>query len=106
AGVSFNFEVDFLDSGNNVLAAYESFLITNLTCNETTPYQVDTWVYLAVTNEMQVINGTNTGVVLTNVGPLGMLVAPHNTASVTFQATAVGPGSGSTFFDDCVLDAI
>jgi hypothetical protein len=106
AGVSFNYEVDFLDSGGTLLAAYESMLLTNLQCTETAPFPVDTWVYLAVTNEMQVINGTNTGVVVTNIGPLGIMTAPHNTASVTFQATAVGPGSGSTFFDDCVLDAI
>jgi hypothetical protein len=106
AGVSFNFEVDFFDSGSNLLAAYESFLITNPACGQTTPYPVDTWVYLAVTNVMQVTNGTNTGVVITNTGPLGLMIAPHNTASVSFQATAVGTGSGSTFFDDCVLDAV
>jgi len=106
AGVSFNFEVDFLDSGNNLLAAYESFLVTNLTCTELTPYPVDAWVYLAVTNQMEVIGGTNTGVVLTNTGPVGLMTAPHDTAFVTFQATAVGPGSGSTFFDDVVLDAV
>jgi hypothetical protein len=106
SGVSFDFEVDFVDSGGNLLAAYESYLVTNLTCTETSPYAVDTWNYLAVTNVMQVINGTNTGVVLTNIGPSGIMVAPHSTAAVTFQATAVGNSgtqSGSTFFDDCVL---
>ncbi|HEV7927881.1 MAG TPA: hypothetical protein VGR14_21205, partial [Verrucomicrobiae bacterium] len=106
AGVSFNFEVDFLDSGGSVLAAYESFLMTNPACGQLTPYPLDTWFYMAVTNQMQVVDGTNSGVVATNIGPLGIMTAPHDTAFVTFQATAVGPGSGSTFFDDCVLDAI
>ena len=106
AGCSFDFEVDFLDSGGAVLAAYESYLMTNPACGQLTPYPLDTWFYLTVTNQMQVIDGTNTGVVLTNIGPQGIMTAPRDTAFVTFQATAVGAGSGSTFFDDVVLDAI
>jgi hypothetical protein len=104
---TFYYEIDFNDGGGNLLAAYESFVFEGTSnCSQTTPFPLDDWVYLAVTNEMQVTAGTNTGVVTTNIGPLGVITAPKNTASITFSANVTGTAGGSVFFDDVVLDEI
>jgi Carbohydrate binding module (family 6) len=104
---TFYYEIDFNDGGGNLLAAYESFVFQGTTnCWQTTPFCLDDWNYLAVTNEMQIMDGTNSGVVIANTGPLGVITAPNNTASVTFSANVTGTAGGSVFFDDLVLDEI
>lgn len=111
ANTSFHYEVDYLNATGGLLAAYESFNVANLTCTETTPFPVDTWVYLGVTNEMQVANGVNTGVVIGNTGGTGgELVAPTGTASIRFQAmftqSANTADGGSMYLDDMDLDLV
>jgi hypothetical protein len=102
---SFYYQVNFLDGSGNLLASYQSYIVTNLTCGETSPFPVDTWVYLEVTNETQVIGGANTGTVISNV-PTGVLVAPVNSATVQFQAVFIqqnGLDGGSVYMDDADL---
>jgi hypothetical protein len=104
---TYYYEIDFNDGGGNLLAAYESFVFQGTTnCSQTTPFPLDDWVYLAVTNQMQITNGTNSGVVITNIGSLGVITAPKNTASITFSANVTGTAGGSVFLDDLVLDEI
>ncbi|HZM06344.1 MAG TPA: hypothetical protein VFC44_25365 [Candidatus Saccharimonadales bacterium] len=104
---SFYYQVNFLDPNGVVLAAYQSFIVTNLSCGETTPFPIDTWVLLGVTNQMQVTTGTNTGVVIGTV-PSGILDAPPNTATAQFRAVYVQPlyDGGSVYFDDANLGFI
>jgi hypothetical protein len=97
---SFYYEVDFQDTNGNLLAAYESTIVTNLTCGETTPYTLDTWNLLAATNQMQVVAGVNTGVIVTNV-PTAQFLAPAKTATAVFKAVMIQPSagdSGSVYF--------
>ena len=105
---SFYYEVDFLDGNGAVLASYESFVVTNLTCGEITPFPVDTWVHLAVTNQMQVAGGTNTGVIISNL-PNGIITAPPQSASVHFAALFLqqtNTDHGSVHFDDANLGLV
>ncbi len=105
---SFHYAVNFLDSDGVLIASYQSYVVSNLTCGETTPFPVDTWVLLAVTNQMQVTSGTNTGAVIGNV-PSSILTAPPGAASVQFQAVFVQQGppdqydGGSVYLDDANL---
>jgi hypothetical protein len=101
----FYFEVDFYNGSGTLLATYESYEAINLTCSETTPFAVDTWNYLAVTNEMQVTTGTNTGTIIGNTGASGIFTAPADTATVKYQATFVNINfaGGSIYFDDVAL---
>jgi hypothetical protein len=99
---SFYYQLNFLDGSGNLLAAYQSFIVSNLVCGETTPFPVDSWVFLGLTNAMQVTGGVNTGVVASNV-PTGVLVAPVNAANVQFQALFIqqnGLDGGSVYVDD------
>ena len=63
---SFYYELDFLDSNGALVAAYESSILTNLNCGSPI---LDTWNLMAVTNQMQVIGGANTGVVISQCRP-------------------------------------
>jgi len=106
----FYYEVDFLDLAGNMLAAYESFGISNLTCAGPNSFPLDTWVSLAVTNEMLVTGtpATNSGIIVGTTGPSGAMTAPPGTASANFIAKFVDIGAhgGSIYFDDCDLDLI
>ena len=82
---TFFYEVDFLNSSNTLLASFESYTITNLSCSSTTPFPVDTWTFLAATNAMQISSGVNTGVVVSNVAS-GILTAPPGSSKVQFHA--------------------
>jgi hypothetical protein len=107
---NFYFEVDFYNITGTVLATYESYNVINLECSMTNPpasgswpFPLDTWNYLAVTNEM---SGTNTGsTVIGNTGTNGVFTAPAGTASIKFQATFanIGSAGGSIYFDDTAL---
>ena len=105
---SFFFEVDFLDGGGNLLGCYESTIVTNLTCTETTPFTVDAWNFLAVTNEMTIVGGTNSGQVALSIAS-GDITAPPGTTGVRFSAKFVQQGppdqydGGSIYFDDVNL---
>ena len=105
---SFFYEVDFLDDGGNLLASYESTIVSNLTCTETAPFAVDTWNFLAVTNVMQVTAGVNSGAVIGSIAT-GDLTAPPSTAKVRFSAKFLQQGApdqydgGSIYFDDVNL---
>ena len=105
---SFFYEVDFLDDGGNLLASFESAVVSNLTCTETAPFAVDTWNFLAVTNVMRVTAGANSGVVTGSIAS-GDLTAPPSTAKVQFSAKFVQQGApdqydgGSIYFDDVNL---
>lgn len=99
---TFLYQVDFLNSSNTVLASFQSCTVTNLTCTSTTPFPVDTWTYLAATNQMQVIGGVNTGVVVSNVAS-GVLTAPPGSSKVQLNAYFIqrnATDSGSVYLDD------
>jgi fibronectin type 3 domain-containing protein len=104
----FWYEVDFLNAGGTILASYESFGISNLVCAGLNPIPLDTWVSLAVTNQMQVTAGTNTGVIIGNTGLSGAMTAPPGTVTANFQAIFqdIGGHGGSMYLDDCDLDLI
>ncbi len=107
----FYFEVDFYDISGTLLATYESFVAKDLICTETnasSPFRLDTWNLLAVTNQMQVTSGTNTGTVVGNTGTNGVFTSPAGTASVKYQATFVNINyaGGSMYFDNCDLTQI
>jgi len=102
---SFYYQLNFLDGSGNLLAAYQSFIVSNLECGETTPFPVDSWVFLGLTNAMQITGGVNTGTVISNV-PTGVLVAPVNAANAQFQGIFTqqnGLDGGSVYVDDADL---
>jgi hypothetical protein len=101
----FYYEVDYLDINGNLLGAYESYIVSNLTCHETSPFPVDTWVWMPVTNQMVVTGGTNTGAVS---GSVSVLTAPVGSAQARFQTVyvSVNYAGGSMYFDDLELDLI
>ena len=102
---SFYYEVDFISSSNVLLASFESYIITNMTCGATTPFPVDTWTYLAATNQMLVSGGVNSGVVVSNVAS-GIITAPPGTAKAQVRAIFVQHNStdgGSVYLDDVSL---
>ena len=84
---SFYYEVDFLNSTGGLVAAYESTIVTNLTCGETTPFALDNWNLLYVTNQMQVTGGVNTGVIIGTVA--STIQVPPQTASATFKGVLI-----------------
>jgi hypothetical protein len=101
---SFYYEVDFLNSTGGLIAAYESTIVSNLTCGEIAPFPLDTWNLLGVTNQMQVTGGVNTGVVVGNV-PSNIQVPPQ-TATATFKAVLIqrnATDSGSVYFSGANL---
>jgi hypothetical protein len=102
---TFYYEVDFLNSSNTLIGSFESYIITNLNCGSTTPFPVDMWTYLAATNQMQVVGGVNTGVVVSNVAT-GILTAPPGTSKAVFRAVFIqrnATDSGSVYLDDANL---
>ncbi len=102
---TFFYEVDFLNSSNTLLASFESYTITNLSCSSTTPFPVDTWTFLAATNAMQISSGVNTGVVVSNVAS-GILTAPPGSSKVQFHAVFAqrnATDGGSVYLDDANL---
>ena len=95
---SFYYELDFLDSTGALVAAYESSILTNLTCGSPI---LDTWNLLAITNQMQVIGGANTGVVIAHAGYPARIQVPPLTATARFKATFIqrnATDSGSVYF--------
>jgi hypothetical protein len=101
---SFYYEVDFLNSTGGLLSAWESTIVSNLTCGETTPFQIDSWNSLSVTNAMQVTGGVNTGVVVSNV--VATFLAPPGTVSSTFKAVFIqrnATDSGSMYISSADL---
>ncbi len=107
-GNQFWYEVDFYNTGGTLLAAYESLVVENLTCSNTAPFAVDTWVGLPVTNVMQVTTGTNTGTVTGNTGSTGVFTSPAGTATVTFRAVYdnINYAGGSIYLDEASLTQI
>jgi hypothetical protein len=105
---AFWFEVDFLDASQTLLATYESYNVANLTCTETNPFPVDTWNFLAVTNEIQVTGGAATGTVIGNIGTNGVITAPAGTATVRYQIVFenINYAGGSMYFDNAYLNQL
>jgi hypothetical protein len=106
---TFHYEVDFLNASGTLLAAYQSLVIQNLSCPPTNNiFPLDTWVFLGVTNEVQVTSGTNTGTVIGNIGTNGVMTAPAGTASVQWLAIFdnVNYQGGSIYLDDCELNFV
>jgi hypothetical protein len=98
---SFYYEIDFLNASGALIASYESTVISNLTCGGSNIIPLDTWTLMAITNQMQVSGGLNTGTVIGNV-PLGIITVPPQTATAKFKAVLVqrnATDSGSVYFD-------
>ena len=96
---SFYYELDFLNSTGGLVAAYESTIVSNLTCGEISPFPLDTWNLLGVTNQMQVTGGVNTGVTIGSVA--SVIQVPPLSATATFKAVLVqrnATDSGSVYF--------
>ncbi len=87
---SFYYEVDFLDANSNLVAAYESTILTNLSCSSP---GIDQWSVLAVTNQMQITGGANTGVVVGSVSN-ALLTVPPQSAAAVFKAVLVQQNAG------------
>jgi hypothetical protein len=104
---SFYYQVNFKDSGGNTIASFASSIVTNLACGGGGSIPLDTWVFLPVTNQMQVVGGFANGTVIATY-PSGVFTAPSNTAQVTFTALFVNTGyaGGSIYFDDVDLDQV
>ena len=103
---SFYYEVDFLNSTGGLIAAYESSIVSNLTCGRRCPpFALDTWnPFLGVTNQMQVTGGVNTGVVIGSV-PADIQVPPQSTTA-RFKAVLIqrnGTDTGSVYFSGANL---
>ncbi len=101
---SFYYEVDFLDANSNLITAYESSIVTNLECGEVAPFALDTWNLMAVTNQMQVTGGVNTGVIVGNVASI--IQAPPHTATALFKAVFIqrnATDTGSVYFSGANL---
>ncbi len=96
---SFYFELDFLDANNNLIAAYESSTVSNLTCGEVSPFPLDSWNLMALTNQMRVSGGVNTGILLSNTTPI--IQIPAQTVNARFKAVFVqrnATDTGSAYF--------
>lgn len=103
----FYYEVDFLDGSGALIAAYESSAVTNLSCGESTPFALDTWNLLAVTNQMQVTGGVNTGVIIGNVASI--ITVPPQTVTAKFKAILIQPNAtntGSVYFSGANLGVL
>ncbi|HEX3797760.1 MAG TPA: glycoside hydrolase family 16 protein [Verrucomicrobiae bacterium] len=95
-------DVTFRDSSSNTLALYRSFIISTNSLQAGT-FPVDTWTYLAATNQynpstFQIIGGVSN------------LVAPTGTAFIRYelflQGDASTAGNGSVYFDDAELNQV
>jgi hypothetical protein len=94
---SFYYEVDFLDANNNLLGAYESGVLTNLNCGSPV---LDTWDLMAVTNEMQVVGGHNTGIVIASSAN-ALVQVPAGSITAQFKAVFIqrnASDTGSVYF--------
>jgi hypothetical protein len=94
---SFYYEVDFLDGNNNVLAAYESGILTNLNCSSP---GLDTWFLMGLTNVMQVTGGVNTGVVA-STSTNAIYQVPAGSVTAQFKAKFIqanATDTGSVYF--------
>jgi len=101
-GNSFYYQINFMDSSNNLLASFISEIVTNLTCTNTVAFPLDTWTFLPVTNQ---VNAAGTVIA---TFPSGVITAPAGTATVKFTALFVNTGyaGGSVYFDDVNLTLI
>jgi hypothetical protein len=86
---SFYWELDFNNTNGALIAAYESTIVSNLTCGEVSPFALDTWNLLATTNVMQVTGGVNTGVIVTNTIYTNGITVPPTTYTATLRAVLV-----------------
>jgi hypothetical protein len=94
---SFYFEVDFVDGNNNVLAAYESGILSGLNCSSPI---LDTWNFMNLTNQMQVTGGVNTGVVLASLTN-AIIQVPAGSVNARFKAVFIqrnATDTGSVYF--------
>jgi hypothetical protein len=89
---SFYYEVDFLDGNNNLIGAYESGILTNLNCSSLV---LDTWNPMALTNEMQVTGGVNTGVVLAGLSN-SVVQVPAGSVNARYKAVFIQRNSTDT----------
>jgi hypothetical protein len=89
---SFYYEVDFVDGNNNLIGAYESGILTNLNCGSPA---LDTWEPMAVTNEMQVTGGVNTGVVIAGLTN-AIIQVPAGSANARYKAVFIQRNSTDT----------
>ena len=84
---SFYYELDFFHTNGTLLAAYESTIVTNMTCAGPNIIPLDTWVLMPTTNQMQVTGGINTGAVMGTVA--SSVMAPPQTATAKFKAVFI-----------------
>jgi len=96
---TFWIDVSFFNSTNGLIAEYESLTITNLICGVVnTPFPLDTWTQLLVTNQVQ--NGVVIGTVPTGVltSPAGTASAPKslNRSSIVLATVSARPGGAVT----------
>ena len=102
---SFYYEVDFRDTNGVLIAAYESSIVTNLTCSGPNMIPLDTWNLMPLTNQMQVTGGINTGVGISNIAS-GVFVAPPQTVTAQFKAVLIqrnATDTGSVYFSGANL---
>ncbi|HUA39572.1 MAG TPA: hypothetical protein VMA35_14360, partial [Candidatus Sulfopaludibacter sp.] len=95
---SFYYELDFLDLNGALVAAYESSILTNLNCGSPI---LDSWNLLAITNQMQVTGGVNTGVVISHASYPARIQVPSLTVTAQFKAVFIqrnATDSGSVYF--------
>ena len=101
---TFYYELDFLGTTGNLIAAYESSIVTNLQCGEMIPFALDTWNLMGITNQMQVTGGVNTGVIVGNVA--SVIQAPPQSVTARFKAVFIqrnGTDTGSAYFSEANL---
>jgi uncharacterized repeat protein (TIGR01451 family) len=97
---SFHYELDFRDINGVLLAAYESGVVTNLTCGGPNMIPLDAWDLMPLTNQMQVTGGINTGMVISNV-TTAIVVVPPQTVTAQFKAIFIqanATDTGSVYF--------
>lgn len=102
---SFYYELDFKSTNGTLISSYESTIVTNLTCGGPNLIPLDSWALMAITNQMQVSGGINTGVVVTNVAS-GVITVPPQTATALFKAVFIqrnATDSGAVYFDGANL---
>jgi hypothetical protein len=106
---SFWFELEFLNSSNQLLTLWQSPILSNSPAQ----FPDDLWVYMPITNQYQVnnagaSNAAATSTIIGNSGPLGIISAPAGTAKVRYQVVcrAQANQGGSVYFDDNYLDLV
>jgi hypothetical protein len=106
---SFWFELEFLNSSNQLLTLWQSAILSNAP----TQFPDNVWLYMPITNQYQVTaagtsNAAATTTIIGNTGPLGIITAPVGTATVRYQVVfrANAYEGGSAYYDDNYLDLV